>query len=196
MNLLSLAPTDPKTSEQAQALFRKAWAAFPDTRYMLVNRVGRKDVWRMPEMFEYACGGILPEPNTASSIAPYTAFVWSMPLPLSGPINAPQSPPAVMQLLDLAQERGLLDRLLERIEIARKQAPAWKVADTLKVMVLCRAGRLDEARSVFPAAIESAQKDPADLAETYRVLIFWPWDWSWRSIRPLAISLSQPTRRV
>ena len=43
INLIQLAPTDPRTSDLVHTLYRKAWAAFPDTRYMMVNRVARPD---------------------------------------------------------------------------------------------------------------------------------------------------------
>ena len=41
------------------------------------------------------------------------------------------------------------------------------------MMVLCRAGRFDKARAVFPRACESVHKDETDIPETYKVLIFW-----------------------
>ena len=103
---------------------------------------------------------------------------FSVCLRASGGVNAPPGArgsiaPAVLRLIDLAEERGRLDQLLDRIETARTKVPAWTVADAIKAMVLCRTGRFDEARSVGGRAIESVQKDKSYGIATYKILIYW-----------------------
>ena len=174
VRLIENAPADPKSREAVKALFRKSWAAFPGERPILVGRVAREDIWRMPEMFEYACEGTLPG-SARSSIAMYLAYAWQIPLALNVPVTVKNEPtPAVLRLLDLAEERGSLEVLLERINAAAKRSPQWLAAGPLQAMAFCRAGRFDEARAVVPRAIELLKKDEAiDEIGIYRVFVYW-----------------------
>ena len=97
INLIQLAPTDPRTSDLVHTLYRKAWAAFPDTRYMMVNRVARPDLWRMPEMFDFACESILAGAFPNTPLASYTSFVWPQPGALIGSAAAAPSPTATIR---------------------------------------------------------------------------------------------------
>ncbi len=51
---LDVLPEDPKLTERIAAVFKKAWSAFPEQRYMLVGMVHRDDIWQMPEMYDFA----------------------------------------------------------------------------------------------------------------------------------------------
>ena len=65
--LLSFAPADRETSQQAQTLFRKAWAAFPETRpYLLRTKSAPTISGRMPESFDFACEAVLPNAEPAT----------------------------------------------------------------------------------------------------------------------------------
>ena len=155
-------------------MYKKAWAAFPESHYGLVNSNSRPEIWQMPEMFDYACQAMLPGERTATPYAPYYAFVWYTRAGVNAaPQPDQQSAPGVVRLLDLAEERGLLDRLLERIEIARTNVPSWSAADAMKAMVLCRTGRFEQARAIVAPAIELVRKDDSDAVSTYKTLIFW-----------------------
>ena len=128
----------------------------------------------MPDMFEYACDGTLPD-LARSSIAMYLAYSWQVPLALNVPVTVKNEPtPAVLRLLDLAEEHGSLEALLERINAAAKHSPQWLAAGPLQAMAFCRAGRFDEARAVVPRAIELLKKDEAiDEMGVYRVFVYW-----------------------
>ena len=77
----------------------------------------------MPEMFDYACEGILPE-SARTSVAMYLAYAWQIPLALNARAAMKNEPtPAVLRLLDLAEERGSLEAMLERIKAAVEARP-------------------------------------------------------------------------
>jgi tetratricopeptide (TPR) repeat protein len=169
--LLQAAPTDSKTSLQTQKLFRTAWSAFPESHLYFVRRSFRDVLWRMPEAFDYACEVILPNPSSKLASDEYTAFFWR-----TGTANAPAAPKAenmVLQLLDLAHERGLLEGLLERIENARKQYPGWKTGGAFRALVLCRLGRYEEARALVLQAIDAVRQEPSDLVADYKPTVYW-----------------------
>ena len=78
----------------------------------------------------------------------------------------------MLRLLDLAEERGSLDSLLEKVEIARKKVPGWKAADAMQVLVLC------SRRPVRPARVDLSRgrstrcrRTRREIPESYRVLI-------------------------
>ncbi len=174
--LLYSAPDDSKMSGQVQTLFRKAWAAYPDTHQYLLRMNSRRDFWEMPEAFDYACESVLPSDPANLTSVEYSPFGWPAPSSLwpKGPTSqSGDNLPVVLRLLDLAEERGSLDRLLERIEEARKKVPKWKTVAALKAMVLCRAGRFDEARVLVPQAIAAVQNDPVDLLGAVKLAVFW-----------------------
>ena len=69
-----------------------------------------------------------------------------------------ESIPPLLRLLDLAEDRNSLGRLIEKIEVARKKAPGWKTGDAMLALVLCRAGQYDLARGLVPKAIDSLRE--------------------------------------
>ncbi len=172
--LLSFAPTDSKTSQQAQTLFRKAWAAFPEDRLYLVRTTSRDDIWRMPESFDYVCEAILPSAATALQLVDYGPFAWQSPVAANTQARASNAKiPLALQVLDLAEERSSLGLLLEKVEDARKKTPAWKTADALEALIRCRAGQYDRARALTSRVIAALRKEDAEPVSNARLMVYW-----------------------
>ena len=173
--LLSFAPTDSKTSPHAQALFRKAWIAFPQSRLYFARTTLRNDIWRMPEAFDYLSEIILPNEPRQFASDEYSSFLWRTAAAATGASAAPGDaiPPLLLRFLDLAEERGVLDRLLERIEDCRKKDPGWKTGAGVQALVLCRLGRHDEARALVPQTIDALRKDETDVNSTVKFMVYW-----------------------
>jgi hypothetical protein len=172
--LLEGAPTDAATSARAQALFRKAWAAFPESHTTLMRTNVRNDVWQMPEMFDYACEVLLPAAPSASASVDFAAFASQA----SASANVPAARnnnnlPLMLRVLDLAEERNKLGKLIERVEAARERVPDWKLADFAQALVHCRLGRYDLARALLPRAIDALENDQTPLIESAKPMIFW-----------------------
>ena len=171
--LMESPPTDPKTNEQVKTLYRRHWAAFPGHHHSLVSTVVRPEIWQMPEMFDYTCDGILPEARAGlvSAVYYHSPFVSRTQ---RGRERSPGIPgsiaPAVLRLIDLAEERvGWISSWKDRD--GDGEGAGGTVADAIKAMVLCRTGRLSEARSVG-AGDRVVQKQEFGIAP-YKILIDW-----------------------
>ena len=108
--VLYRAPVDSKTSEQVQTLFRKAWAALPETRQYLLRMNSRRDIWEMPEAFDFACECVLPSEPANLTTVEYSPYGWQSPSSLwsNGPTSeSNDNLPLALRLLDLAEERRL-----------------------------------------------------------------------------------------
>ncbi len=174
VQILAAAPTDSKTSVQAQTLFRKAWAALPEYRTALLRMNLRDDIWSMPEAFEYACEGVLPSAAVVSASLAYVAFAPRLPAAANAPGGSSNLDVApVIRLLDLAEERGSLGSLLEKVEIARKNVPGWKEADLVQALVLCRSGQSDLARGFLTRGIDALRDDQAGDSTLSRLMVYW-----------------------
>ncbi len=174
VQILDAAPTDSKTSLQAQTLFRKAWAALPEYRTALIRMNSRDDIWRMPEAFEYACEAVLPSAAVASASLAYAAFAPRVPAAANAPGGSSnfEVAPAI-RMLDLAEERSSLGSLLEKVKIARKKVPEWKEADLVQALVLCRSGQYDLARGLLSRGIDALRKDQAADSTVSRLMVYW-----------------------
>ena len=62
---------------------------------------------------------------------------------------------------------GKLDELASEIVTARKKLPAWTAGDALLALVLCRAGRYDEAEALVRKLPETIKKDPVAASGPY-----------------------------
>ena len=106
-------------------MFRKTWSAFlPLGRLYLLRMTSHEGVWSMPEMFEYASDAILAGPPAVSPITEYDAFAW--PYVTESNSSRAIDRPLLLRILDLAEERNSLDRLLAKIEDAATKAAKWK----------------------------------------------------------------------
>ena len=60
---------DEKTRERGMRLFRKVWLAFPQQRAELISNFGSDDLWKLPEIYNYAREALIPAPARRSSLA-------------------------------------------------------------------------------------------------------------------------------
>ncbi len=67
-------PLDPKISERVVALFRKVWAAFPQDRAYILSYVRRDDVWKIPEMYDYAREACIPRDSVSTGVTAWQPF--------------------------------------------------------------------------------------------------------------------------
>ena len=115
--------------------------------------------------------------------------MWQTPVTINNPFDrSGENRPLVLRLVDLAEERSLLDRLLEKTEDARAKAPRWKTALALETLIHCRAGRFDQVRALVRRAIDSVQTDERDIVANGKFLVCWTLGRSSRILQPLATS--------
>jgi len=54
---------DAQTRERGMRLFRKVWLAFPQQRAELIGNFGSDDLWKLPEIYDYAREALIPAPG-------------------------------------------------------------------------------------------------------------------------------------
>ncbi len=162
-------PDEADGKQRVAAFFRKAWAAFPEGRNLLLNYARRDSIWQMSEIYDYAREAIIPRKPSPASIVDWYPF-----LPLNRGANSTEIvPPVAARLIDLAASRAQLDQLADEIASARQAMPAWTPGDVLLAMVRCRAGRYDEVKRLVPQALERIKKDPIASPATYAWYAEW-----------------------
>ena len=183
-------PDDADGNQRVAAFFRKAWAAFPEGRNLLLNYARRDSIWQMSEIYDYAREAIIPRKPSPASIVDWYPF-----LPLNrGTISTEIVPSVAAQLIDLAASRVQLDQLADEIASARKEIPNWTPGDVLLAMVQCRAGRYGEVKRLVPQVLEGIKKDPIAAQGSYA----WYAEWAMASelekhdaTRELAVTVYQ-----
>ncbi len=144
-NMIQNMLNDESKGPQAMKLFRKAWEAFPDERMNLVAVIRQDAFWQMPEMYDYALQGLIPD-RAGSSQSPYGewyAFERIFSFNADGRVNS-----MVSKVLDLAVSQNRLDELIGQIEAARKKFPDWKPGKALLALACCRAGKYEDAKKL------------------------------------------------
>lgn len=161
-NLISNMLTDESKRPQAMKLLRRAWEAFPEERSNLISNIQQNDLWQMPEMYDYARQGLIPEENVYSSYGEWNAFERILSYDSEGRVNS-----MVGRLLDMAVSQNRLDELVGQIETARRKFPNWNAGKALLALADCRVGRYDEARKLV--------REVLDLAKDEALSSYVPW---------------------
>ena len=144
---------DESKRSRAMGLFRKAWQAFPEERMNLISYVSRDDFWQLPETYEYAREGLIPDKTVYSPNGEWYAFEQILSWSSDGRVHT-----MVSRVLDLAVSQNRLEELAGQIEAARKKFPDWKAGKALAALVDCRLGKYDEARKLVREVLDMAKE--------------------------------------
>jgi tetratricopeptide (TPR) repeat protein len=150
-NLIQELISDDKTRERAMALFRKAWAAFPNDRSNLISSLYRDEMWHAPEMYDYARQALIPEDGVLPPYGQWNVFSNYMSYSGDGRITGVMS-----RLLDLAAGQDKLAELAAAVDAARARTPRWLVGKAILGLIDCRRGKFDEARPLIRELLDVA----------------------------------------
>jgi len=153
-NIIQNMLNDDSKSAQAMRLFRKAWEAFPDERMNLIAYIHRDSFWQMPEMYDYARQGLIPDQLVSSPYGEWYAFERIFSFGADGRINS-----LVSKVLDLAVSQNRLDELTGQIEAARKKFPNWKPGKALLALAYCRAGKYEDAKKLVREVVDQFKNE-------------------------------------
>ncbi|MFI5456257.1 MAG: DUF1583 domain-containing protein [Isosphaerales bacterium] len=154
-NLIGNLFYDDKMRDRAVNLFKKAWEAFPDDRSNMLSYIRHDDVWRLPEMYDYAREMLIPKPATFVPAAQWNAVSQILSYNADGRINS-----LVSRLLDLAAGLGKLDELAAEIDQARKSIPGWTAGAMVRALIDCRLGRYEQAQAMVRRLLEQTKDEP------------------------------------
>ena len=153
------------TRPRGLVLFRKVWKAFPQQRSSLIASMYSDEVWKLPEMYDYAREAILPAPGQKliSRWAGIDAIHgWSSGGEVSGVTD---------QLLDAAERQNKLEALAAEIETTFQRVPEWSGGKAILVLIANRRGKLDEAKKVLDELLANDAKDKAPIPYATRLIL-------------------------
>ena len=144
-NVISNLSYEEKSKAHAVKLFKRAWEDMPDQRAELLSRLNNDVFWQMPEIFDYAKQGIIPQSEASIANGSWLGFGqiqnWGNQ---DGKIVT-----LITRILSLASSKKKLDELTQEIEAAQKKVPQWEAAPTLLALIDLRRGKIDSAKETF-----------------------------------------------
>jgi tetratricopeptide (TPR) repeat protein len=146
-----------KTREQGLKLFKKAWAAFPETRQYMLSYIDEESIFRLPEIYDYLreaiipIGDVLPDPWMGTEdISQYGQDGRAIGL--------------FTRVLDVARRQKRLDPLAREVESTLKKFPNWSAGKAFKVVLDAQLGRLDEARTGWQELMDDTKNPMPPIA--------------------------------
>jgi tetratricopeptide (TPR) repeat protein len=167
VSLIQEVMEENRLHDRAMAAFRKFWKATPSYHSSLLTYLTREEIWQLPEIYDAVRDAILAGNTPTSSVyAQWFPFRVIGLAAVTGPITNTQ-PASVARFLDVAAARDRLDDLARDIAATRKVRPDWTPGDFFLAMVLCRAGRFDEARALVRRLADPGVKDESLTSSIY-----------------------------
>lgn len=144
-NAISNLSYQEKSKSHAIKLFKRAWEELPDQRSQLLSSLNNDIFWQMPEIYDYAKQGIIPQSEAALTNGNWPGFgqlqSWGNQ---DGKIVT-----LITRFISLAATQRKLDELVTEIEAAQKKVPQWEAAGALIALIDLRRGRIDSAKETF-----------------------------------------------
>lgn len=155
MNMIQNMSYDETQKARVVPLFRKAWDAFPSERANLLHYIHQEEIWKLPEMYDYAVEVAVPDPTVGSNVGEWAAFETGVSFRGNGQVTG-----LVSRLLEIATAQNRAEDLSRRIEAGLAKVPDWNAGKALLALVDCRAGKFDEARKRIEEVLARAKDEP------------------------------------
>ncbi len=144
-NIISNLSYQEKSKAQAVKMFKRAWESMPDQRSQILSNLGNDTFWQMPEIYDYAREGIIPQSEASLANSKWPGFgriqSWGNQ---DGKIDT-----LMMRFLTMAGSKKKLNELFQEIEAAKKKLPQWEGATALLSLIELRRGNVDSAKETF-----------------------------------------------
>ena len=155
MQLVGTVLNDDKLHDRAMPLLRKAWDAFPDYRSYLFSDTDNEQIWKYPEMYDYARDSVVPRPESFSAPMQWEYFETTQSTGQNGRTTS-----VVSKMLDMAASQGRLEELSAQVDAVRKALPNWTAGDVVRALVDCRLGRFDQSQAVVRRFLDQTKDEP------------------------------------
>ena len=142
------------TREQGLALLRKAWKDMPDSRAALISRIYNDEVWKLPELYEYAREAMIPaagKPVVNGWAGINDVNMWGA----DGSVTN-----VATQLIEASNRQGKLDALATEVEDAVRRSTDWNGGKALLAILKARKGKVDEARAELEPLLKKGVSIP------------------------------------
>ncbi len=160
-NLIQQLMQDPQHRDQAMVLFRKAWKDLPDQRSTLMGSLFNDDLWKLPEIYDYAREACIPAANRPLA-SPWSGIDEIMSYNSDGTVNG-----LLGRLIEASSRQGKLEQLGVEVEAALQKHPDWAGGRAIRAVIEARSGKVAEARK----DLEAILADDASVSADGRVLV-------------------------
>ena len=144
-NIISNLSYQEKSKAQAIKLFKRAWEQMPDQRSQILSNLSSDIFWQMPEIYDYAKQGIIPQSDASLANSKWPGFGtihdWGNQ---DGKIDT-----LMTRFLTMAGSKKKLNELFNEIDAAKKKLPQWEGATALLALIDLRRGNVDSAKETF-----------------------------------------------
>ena len=144
-NIISNLSYQEKSKSSAIKMFKRAWEQMPDQRSQILSSLNNDIFWQMPEIYDYAREGIIPQSEASLANSKWPGFGsihnWGNQ---DGKIDT-----LMTRFLTLAASSKKLNELSREIESAKKKLPQWEGATALLALIDLRRGNVDSAKVTF-----------------------------------------------
>src|SRR5262249_42947428 len=154
-NLIQNLVQNPKTIDQAIALLRKAWKAFPNERSYLATRLYSDEIWKRAELYDFAREAVVPSATTPL-ISPWHGLDQINSWSSDGRVTAVPT-----RFLDAAARQNRLDSLAQEIEAALSRTPEWLGGRALLGVIRVKQGKVDDGKQILQAWLDDPAVKPA-----------------------------------
>ncbi|HEY1377965.1 MAG TPA: DUF1583 domain-containing protein, partial [Gemmataceae bacterium] len=146
-----------ETRDQGLRLFRKAWAAFPEERPQMLGYVSDDELWRLPELYDYAREAVIPKGDGLAD--PWLGCEEGISYGGDGRVTGLYN-----RVADVARRQNRLGPLTREVDAALAKHPDWAAGRALRAVLDAHQGRFDAARSAFAALVEDTRTPMPPLA--------------------------------
>ena len=135
-------------------LFRRAWEAFPAYRPMMMQYLQRNELWKVPEIQEYARQAVISG-AALSATDPWGSNQQGISFTSSGSVMTISTP--MTQLVNGAQSQNTLPALKHEVEQTLEKYPAWLGGKVLLAVMDTRTDNLPRARQIVEGLLADKQ---------------------------------------
>jgi tetratricopeptide (TPR) repeat protein len=152
MRILQMSLMNDGDQEAGLKLFRRAWDAFPGSRMMMIRSLQRNELWKLPEVQEYArqavisCAALSATDPWGSSQQVISFTSTNLRGNATGNVMTIVTP--MTHLVDVAQSQDALPALKQEVEQALEKHPAWLGGKVLLAVLDSRTDNLPRARQI------------------------------------------------
>ena len=147
MSMIEPMLEQPKSRDLGLKLFKKAWLAFPNERAQMLTQINRPELWKLPELFEYAREAVLTN-NADSEGDPWQALQTGLP-----------------QLLAATRKQHRVAEFKAQVEAKSKADPKWLAGKALLAVLDYQSGEKARGKAAW---LELFSDDKLDIPATAR----------------------------
>jgi tetratricopeptide (TPR) repeat protein len=132
MNIVQNMMNNDKQRETALKLFRKGWQAFPNDRSSMLGYIHNDEIWKLPEIYDYARQATIPSDAVALNDP------WGAANQVTSYMGDGRVSGLITRLVEAAMKQNRLPELKAEVEQGLQKSPGWLAGKALLAVVHAR----------------------------------------------------------